>query len=232
MAEPVNPPAPPEPTPAPAPVDPPAPPGDGGVTPDPTTLLGGSEPPPAPELDADGKPKGEVQTDPKDAKPQGAPEKYDLTPPEGVTLDPAMLEKFEPLARELNLSNEDANKLLPLATELLQNQQKVQAEAWSKQIADWSEAVKADKVLGGENLPQTLKSAGRFMDWLGMDDLRALLNVASPENPNGLGIGNHPVLVAAFAKAGKAMAEDGFIPASRESAGKKDLAHQMYPQMP
>lgn len=176
--------------------------------------------------------KGEEQTDTKDAKPQGAPEKYELTPPEGVTLDPAMLEKFEPLARELNLSNEDANKLLPLATELLQNQQKAQAEAWSKQIADWGEAVKADKVLGGENLPQTLKSAGRFMDWLGMDDLRALLNVASPENPNGLGIGNHPVLVAAFAKAGKAMAEDGFIPASRESSGKKDLAHQMYPEMP
>lgn len=176
--------------------------------------------------------KGEVQTDPKDAKPEGAPEKYEFTPPEGVTLDPAILEKFEPLARELNLSNENANKLIPLAAELLQNQQKVQAEAWSKQIAEWGDVVKADKVLGGENLPGTLKAAGTFMKWLGMPELTALMDIATPENPSGLGLGNHPVLVAAFAKAGKAMAEDGFIPASREASGKKDLAHQMYPEMP
>ena len=52
----------------------------------------------------------------------GSPEQFDYTEvqlPEGMELDKEMLGKFEPLAKEFNLSNKSANKLMNLAVELV-----------------------------------------------------------------------------------------------------------------
>lgn len=195
----------------------------------PPTLLEGATPPATGE-NAEGSPKGEEQTE-TDAKPKGAPEKYEFAAPEGMTLDSAILAKFEPLARELDLDQDKANKLVGLYAEHQHELARSQAEAWGQQVASWGEQVKADKAMGGENLPVTLKAATTFMDWLGMPELKSLMALATPENPTGLGIGNHPVLVAAFAKAGKAMAEDVFHTGSSE--GKPDIstAQKFYQNM-
>ncbi|MCV5473515.1 peptidase, partial [Escherichia coli] len=45
-------------------------------------------------------------------KPEGAPEKYEFQAAEGVELDADALKDFEPVARELNLTNEQAQKLV------------------------------------------------------------------------------------------------------------------------
>ncbi|ECV7263739.1 TPA: peptidase, partial [Salmonella enterica subsp. enterica serovar Strathcona] len=51
-------------------------------------------------------------TPPKEETPPGAPEKYAFTAPEGQELDTSALAQFEPVARELNLTQEQAQKLV------------------------------------------------------------------------------------------------------------------------
>src|SRR4051812_21105599 len=48
------------------------------------------------------------------------PDQYQLTAPEGLTLDPVAIELATPVFRELGLSNEQANKLMPVAGQFAQ----------------------------------------------------------------------------------------------------------------
>lgn len=211
-------------------------PGPEGATPPPAapapesgTLLGGAPatPPATPEAPA----TAEGQTDQEsDAKPLGASEKYEFQAPEGLTLSSAMMEKFEPLARELNLTNEGANKLLPLAAEMIQQHQQAQAEAWGKQINDWAVSVKSDKELGGQAFEASMHAAKAAFARFGTPELRALVDMPGPDNPNGLGLGNHPELVRVFARIGKAMAEDGFVKAEAPP-GPNTTAKVLFPSM-
>ena len=69
----------------------------------------------------------------KDKKPEGAPEKYEFTAGEGVELDTEALKDFEPVARDLNLTNEQAQKLVDAYPKILAGVQQRQAEAWQAQ---------------------------------------------------------------------------------------------------
>jgi hypothetical protein len=162
------------------------------------------------------KPDGEKQTD-KDAKPEGPPEKYEFVAPEGVELDPVALEKFEPVARELGLTSDQANKLVALQAELVAGQ----SQQWSKQVETWVTSVKADKELGGVGLNGTLSNATRALNQFGTPELKAALDAT--------GMGNHPELVRVFARVGKAMAEDGHVPAGTASNQKRSAAEILYP---
>jgi hypothetical protein len=48
------------------------------------------------------------------------PESYELVAPDGVTLDAASVEAATPVFKELGLTNEQANKLVPIATQMAQ----------------------------------------------------------------------------------------------------------------
>ncbi len=65
----------------------------------------------------------------KDQKQEGAPEKYEFTVGEGVELDTEALKDFEPVARDLNLTNEQAQKLVDAYPKILAGVQQRQAEA-------------------------------------------------------------------------------------------------------
>lgn len=155
----------------------------------------------------------------KDNKPEGAPEKYEFTAGEGVELDAEALKDFEPVARELNLTNEQAQKLVDAySTKILPLVQKQQAEAWQKQTEGWAEAVKADKEIGGANLTSSISSAQRALEIFGDADLKQYLNET--------GLGNHPALVKAFVKVGKAMSEDNMI--TGKESGQRSAAEVLY----
>ncbi|MCR0998664.1 peptidase [Serratia rubidaea] len=128
-----------------------------------------------------------------------APEKYEFSAPEGQELDANALSVFEPIAKELGLSQEQAQKLVDIYPQLQQQQ----AEAWSKQVADWGEQVKADKEIGGDNFNASVGAAQRALDQFGNPELREYLEAS--------GLGNHPALVRFCAKVGKSMAEDSIV---------------------
>lgn len=169
-----------------------------------------------------GKPEGNTQTDNKDGKPQGAPEKYDLKVPDGMTLDEAALAEFDPIARELNLSNEQAQKLADVYSKRMAEVAQKQQESWKETTAKWVDDVKADKEIGGQNLDTSVRHAQAALTKFGTPELRAQMDAT--------GMGNHPELVRVFARIGKAMAEDSFVQSSRDGA-QADPAKKMFPSM-
>ncbi|WP_436879452.1 peptidase [Escherichia coli] len=162
--------------------------------------------------------EGDKPDDDKDKKPEGAPEAYEFKASEGVELDTEALKDFEPVARELNLTNEQAQKLVDAYPKILAGVQQRQADAWQKQTEGWAEAVKADKEIGGDKLESNLSAGQRALDQFGSPELKEYLNVT--------GMGNHPELVKAFVKIGKAMSEDGMV--SGKETGQRSAAEVLY----
>ena len=155
----------------------------------------------------------------KDQKPEGAPEKYEFKAGEGVELDQEALKDFEPVARELNLTNEQAQKLVDAySTKILPLVQKQQMEAWQKTTEQWAADVKADKEIGGDKLTSSISTAQRALETFGTPELKEYLNTT--------GLGNHPELVKAFVKIGKAMSEDGMV--TGKEAGQRSAAEVLY----
>lgn len=173
---------------------------------------------PQEEKTADGDKPGED----KEQKQDGAPEKYEFKPTEGQELDAAALEQFEPIARELNLTNEQAQKMVDLyGSKIMPMVQQQQVEAWQKTTEQWAADVKADKEIGGDKLTANLSAAQRALEQFGDPELKEYLD--------STGLGNHPALVKAFIKVGKAMSEDKVVTGGHESGGS-DLISAFYPK--
>lgn len=215
-------------------------PADGGAVPAPSEPSSPASDSPAPAADPakpegdkqqhgaegekpqDGKPadgdKPAEKPDDKEQKQEGAPEKYEFTAGEGVELDTEALKDFEPVARDLNLTNEQAQKLVDAYPKILAGVQQRQAEAWQAQTEQWAADVKADKEIGGDKLTTNLSAAQRALDQFGTPELKEYLE--------GTGLGNHPELVKAFIKIGKAMSEDGMVDGSNQ--GQRSAAEVLY----
>ncbi|SXT03221.1 Uncharacterised protein [Klebsiella pneumoniae] len=203
---------------APAPSEPPAPAADPAKPEGDKPQHGAEGDKPQDDKPADGD-KPADKPDDKEQKPEGAPEKYEFKPAEGQELDTAALEQFEPIARELNLTNEQAQKMVDLyGTKIMPMVQKQQAEAWQAQTEEWAAPVKADKEIGGDKLTANLGVAQRALDTFGTPALKEYLN--------GTGLGNHPELVKAFVKVGKAMSEDGVV--TGKESGQRSAAEVLY----
>lgn len=154
----------------------------------------------------------------EEKKPEGAPEAYEFKTAEGVELDTEALKDFEPVARELNLTNEQAQKLVDAYPKILAGVQQRQVEAWQKQTQDWAADVKADKEIGGDKLTASLSKAQQALETFGTPELKEYLNET--------GLGNHPELVKAFVKIGKAMSEDNMVSAA--NTGQRSAAEVLY----
>lgn len=137
-----------------------------------------------------------------------APEKYEFTAGKDQELDKEAVAAFEPIARELGLSNEQAQKIVDVYGSTIMPQiMKQQNEAWQQQTAEWAETIKADKELGSV---ESIGNAQKAMDQFGTPELKQYLNDS--------GLGNHPELFRILSRIGKAMSEDGFVSGSSENA--------------
>ncbi len=172
------------------------------------------------EGDAKGDKAGE--SDAGETADSGVPEKYEWTAPEGFEgeLDQATLESFEPVARELGLNQEQANKLVALHAESLQKQSQAAMEQHSQQMEAWQNDLKNDPEFGGAKFDANVKAAQKAVEQFGSPGLKEALEES--------GLGNHPELVRTFAMIGKAISEDGFIPGGK-SSGPRSAAEVMYP---
>lgn len=185
------------------------------------TLL--TTPPPAPPADGEVPAADSAEaTPPSEQKPVGAPEKYEFKFPEGVSVDAAMLAKFEPILKEAGLSQEQAQKLADVQLEFKQQEAKAQQDAWVAQLATWAEEVRTDKEIGGQKFDENLKAAQSALARFGSPELKQLLD--------STGLGNHPELVRLCAKIGKAMAEDTFVAGGGGAVGPVTEA-SFYPTM-
>lgn len=145
-------------------------------------------------------------------KPEGAPEKYEFVAPEGKEYDQEVIESFSEAARELNLTQEAAQKMLEKMAPKLADRQNEQVEAIR---SEWTAQSKADKEFGGEKISENLAIAKKALDAFGTPELRTLLNDS--------GLGNHPEIIRAFYRAGKSISEDGYVGASQGAGSAKGL---------
>ena len=155
----------------------------------------------------------ENETSEKDA-PEGAPDKYEFNAkvadaPE--ELDPEVLTAFGDVAKELNLPQEAAQKVLDKVAPVIQAKQ---AKAIEQTKVEWANQSKSDQEFGGESLSDNLDVAKASLDTFGTDSLKSLLHET--------GFGNHPEIIRFMYKAGKAISEDSYVGNSEGAVGKSN----------
>jgi len=155
-------------------------------------------------------PSAEESADDAKDPNRGAPETYEFKAPEDQEFDPDVLKAYGEVARELDLSQEAAQKVLDKVAPALAEQQTKYVQEVAKQ---WRDASVSDKEFGGEKLNENLAVAKKALDTFGTPELRALLDQS--------GLGSHPELIRAFYRAGKSISEDTFVAGGNTKGDKQ-----------
>ena len=164
---------------------------------------------------------------------EGVPETYTFEPPEGLDLDDetkGKIEAFAEQAKEMGLSQKQYQSLIEYDLNRAQQLNEAAVESWNGRVEDWRKSAKADKEIGGEKFAENLKVAESAIKQFGDADLRALLKSPSPENPNGLAIGNHPAVLRFLNRVGKAIADPKLLQGDAAPQTEGTLK-RMYPSM-
>ena len=135
--------------------------------------------------------------------PQGAPETYEFNTKitdDSSELDPEVVTAFGEVAKELDLPQDAAQKVLDKVAPVIQAKQ---AKVLEQVKLDWANDSQADKEFGGENLAENLNIAKTALDAFGSKALKSLLHET--------GFGNHPEIIRFMYKAGKAISEDSYV---------------------
>lgn len=160
----------------------------------------------------------------------GVPEKYEFKPPEGVEIDAAVLEGFGDTAKELGLSQGQFQKLVEYDIERSAAAVQDLSSQFQERISSWADDAKADKELGGEDLDKNLALAKQAVDTFGSPQLAKLIDAPSFDNPDGLGLGNHPEVIRLFYRVGRAISESDLVTGDNKIEGRDSL-EKMYPSM-
>ena len=148
------------------------------------------------------------------------PEKYEFKAPEGVTLDSKAVEGFTPIAKELGLTQEQAQKLVDFYGGQLGGLAQAQAAAKQAEVDKWASDAKADPEIGGANFDANVSTAMKAIARFGSPALKEML-VES-------GLGNHPELVRFCMKVGASISEDTLALGGKVSTGQRDAASVLY----
>ncbi len=172
--------------------------------------------------------KAEATDKAKDSKTDKAsdeaPENYeDFTLPEKMEEDKELLEKALPVFKELNLSQEQAQKLVNLQTEYIQEAAKEQQDVWEKTKEDWRDEAKNDKEFGGAAFDENVALAKKGRDAFGSTEFNNMLDIT--------GAGDHPEMVRFLIKAGKAVSEHEILQGTQHTGSPNDRAKRMFPDM-
>ena len=141
---------------------------------------------------------------------KGAPDKYEFKAPEGKEYDSNLIAAFEAGAKDANLPQDAAQKLLDQVSSKMQASQGEQVQTIR---TGWLEASKSDKEFGGPQLDVNLGIAKKALDAFGSPELNKLLV--------STGLGNHPEMIRLMFKAGKALSEDSIVTGSAPTTTAK-----------
>ena len=153
----------------------------------------------------------------KEEKPAGAPDQYEaFKVPEGVTIDETAATEFGTLAKELNLTQENAQKLVDYQIKFQQAQNAKLDALTRKQSDDWrAETLKSYKPEELADARRGFKSAPK--------DVQEMLAAC--------GFDNHKSFVEFFATAGKSLKEDKFETGKGKGGQVKTTANVIYPEL-
>jgi hypothetical protein len=150
----------------------------------------------------------------------------DIKLPDGIKADEATLAEFKAIAKKAGLDSAKASELAGFYSNLQAKQAQVAVEQWKQRNTEWVDALKSDPEFGRDKYSETANLARIGVQKLGGKELvDAIVS---------MGLGNHPVLVKAFARAARAMGEDSSAATAMGQSGFTDEAaalRQRYPSM-
>lgn len=173
----------------------------------------------------EGKTDGEAKDAKSDkAKPEGAPEKYaDFKVPDGVEMDKGALEAFLPVAKEIGLSQEAAQKLIDFQAGMISKAKEGQVSAWAETHKGWR--VAADKEFFGASKKESEAAIAAARDTFGDAEFAQIMEDTR--------VGDHPALLRFMVKVGKAVSEGTKLNTggSRAAGEGKSVAETLFPSM-
>lgn len=163
-----------------------------------------------------------------------APEEYaEFTLPEGTALDEQSATEFKGLAKELDLTQEQAQKLLDFGGGKLRAIAEAPYKLWAETQAKWQAEVKADPEIGGTKFEDSVRTAAEVFkpgesnpfvkDAKEAQALREAMNMT--------GAGNNPAIVKIFVKMGNLLKEPASLTGNPVKGTAEQLLANMYPTM-
>ena len=132
------------------------------------------------------------------------PERYELTMPEGWTLDEEGLAELTPIMRELKASNEQVQAVADLYIRRMSAAREKQIAAERETVENWREEIRNDPEIGGAKYEENLASVKKMLVKYGSEDFYNYLDDSS--------LGNYPPFVKVMVKIAKELEDDKFIP--------------------
>jgi len=149
----------------------------------------------------------------------GAPESYDFKSEavgKDVKFDDGVLGAFTDVAKELNLTQDAAQKVIDKVAPTIVQRQIEQVQAIQN---EWAATAIADKEYGGSNLQENLSVAKKALDAFGTPALQELLNQSK--------LGNHPEVIRFMYRAGKAISTDKYVGPSQGAGAARSMPKDM-----
>ncbi len=158
---------------------------------------------------------------PEDAKPAGAPEAYEAFKlPENLSLDETLMGEFGTVAKELNLPQEAAQKLVDIAASMQAKTVQGVQDAINAQAQQWESEVMTDSEVGGSAVQENLAVAKTAMAKFFPPEFAKFLEDTK--------LGSHPAMVKGLYRVGKAISQDGFVPGRPGNSGRPSHTEVLY----
>ena len=123
-----------------------------------------------------------------DEDKDGAPAEYaEFKLPEGMDMDAAALETATPLFKEMKASQETAQKVVDVASKMVETLQAKQQAAWTDRVAEWTKDAENDDEYGRASYDKSITIARNAMRKVGGPNLAKALEEIGED---GLDFGN------------------------------------------
>ena len=155
-----------------------------------------------------------------------APIEYtDFSVPEGMQVDADALADFMPLAQDLKLSQDQAQKYVDIFAKGAERAAKANVKAWQDLKKTWNDEARADKDIGGEHYDDSIKLSKVFIKkWsqhTGNDKFWEALD--------STGFGDHPEFIRLLTWVGNIVVDDDFDFGGSTGETPRTQAEIIYP---
>ena len=151
----------------------------------------------------------------------------DFEIPEEITINEEALSSFKDLAKDMELSQEQAQQLVDLQTKMAIQEAKQRDEEFNDSLAEMLEAAKTDKDIGGDKFETKVASAMLAIETFGDQNVIDALDYS--------GLGNHPGILKMLSAVGELVQEDRIHGSAgaktNEITTEQQLADELYPSM-
>ena len=150
-----------------------------------------------------------------------APEAYaDFDTAEGIEMTEAQADEIDTLAKELDLTQEQAQKLADLTLKQSGDVEKGYSNILDAQREEWKQETASDKEIGGPKIAENMAHVKLALDKFATPGFKDILNKS--------GLSNNVDVLKFMFRAGKAISEDTFVGGNRPDATPKSPAQALY----